>query len=389
MIKLWKAFRAAFISLLATGAFGLACWQVFSAQRQAPLAQPPVTPPSSPFGDTVAASGIAEPRTENISVGTHIAAVVTEVAVKVGQRVAAGDLLFRVDDRQTRADLQVREAMLAAAETQLKRLENMPRPEEIPASLAKVREARANLDAATDHLNRGRRLLAGKVITDDDFVTLEQTFQTAKEQLSRAQADHDLLMAGSWEPDKIVSRAAVVQARAEVEQTRTELERLSVRALVAGEVLQVNVRPGEYVATPASQALIVLGDVRELHVRVDVDEHDIPRFVPGVPARAMVRGDQRDVYELSFVRVEPYVIPKKSLTGDNTERVDTRVLQVIYALKPGKKPVYVGQQMDVFIDISAAPPPAATRSTRPEPLAEGAPAAVRQISAESAAEVER
>ena len=53
---------------------------------------------------------------------------------------------------------------------------------------------------------------------------------------------------------------------------------------------------------------------------------------------------------LNFVRVEHYVTPKKSLTGDNTERVDTRVLQAIYALEPGEQTVYVGQQLDVFID---------------------------------------
>jgi hypothetical protein len=53
---------------------------------------------------------------------------------------------------------------------------------------------------------------------------------------------------------------------------------------------------------------------------------------------------------VEFVRVDPYVIPKRSMTGDNTERVDTRVLQAIYALAATNRPIYVGQQMDVFID---------------------------------------
>jgi hypothetical protein len=88
---------------------------------------------------------------------------------------------------------------------------------------------------------------------------------------------------------------------------------------------------------------------------VDIDEHDIPRFKAGAPARASLRGAPEQSYPLTFVRVEPYVIPKKSLTGDNTERVDTRVLQVIYALEVNGKPVYVGQQMDVFIDVGAKP----------------------------------
>jgi multidrug resistance efflux pump len=117
-------------------------------------------------------------------------------------------------------------------------------------------------------------------------------------------------------------------------------------------VLQVNVHPGEFVGAPPGQALVVLGNVHTLHVRVDIDEHDVPRFRPGAAARASVRGNAAHEYALRFVRVEPYVIPKKSLTGDNTERVDTRVLQVIYAVDGAseERPLYVGQQMDVFID---------------------------------------
>jgi hypothetical protein len=97
-----------------------------------------------------------------------------------------------------------------------------------------------------------------------------------------------------------------------------------------------------------------LGTVTDkVNVRVDIDEHDIPRFKPGAAAMASFRGAPDKKFPLDFVRVEPYVIPKKSLTGDNTERVDTRVLQVIYSLKTEGKPIYVGQQLDVFIDVGA------------------------------------
>jgi hypothetical protein len=71
---------------------------------------------------------------------------------------------------------------------------------------------------------------------------------------------------------------------------------------------------------------------------------------------ASLRGAPDKKYPLTFVRVEPYVIPKKSLTGDNTERVDTRVLQVLYSLKRADRPIYVGQQLDVFIDVGAPVP---------------------------------
>ena len=135
---------------------------------------------------------------------------------------------------------------------------------------------------------------------------------------------------------------------------KIEMERLEVRApktmdVSQFKVLQVNVRPGEVVGSATTQALIVLGDIDQLHVRVDIDEYDISRFDEHATAVAKLRGNPKVEYALKFVRVDPYVIPKKSLTGDNTERVDTRVLQVIYALEKSNQPVYVGQQMDVFI----------------------------------------
>jgi hypothetical protein len=86
---------------------------------------------------------------------------------------------------------------------------------------------------------------------------------------------------------------------------------------------------------------------------VDVDENDAWRVREDANATGYVRGNRDINTGLRFVRIEPYVVPKRSLTGDSTERVDTRVLQVLYAFDGGTLPIYVGQQMDVFVD---APP---------------------------------
>jgi hypothetical protein len=84
-------------------------------------------------------------------------------------------------------------------------------------------------------------------------------------------------------------------------------------------------------------------------VRADVDEKDAWRVRPGARGVASVRGNAEMRYELSFIRIEPYVVPKRNLTGDSAERTDTRVLQVIYRL-PESARVYAGQQLDVFIE---------------------------------------
>ena len=172
--------------------------------------------------------------------------------------------------------------------------------------------------------------------------------------MPQADANLKLLKAGAWEYDLKIARANIRLAEAQVKQIQADIDRSLVKAPVDGKVLQVNVRPGEYVGAPPSQALVVLGSVAKLHVRVDIDEHDIPRAYPlfkgGVPAVASPRGDPSQKIPLAFVRVEPDAIPKKSLTGDNTERVDTRVLQVIYRVDRDEPGLYVGMQVDVFLN---------------------------------------
>jgi multidrug resistance efflux pump len=243
--------------------------------------------------------------------------------------------------------------MLGDAKATLDRLESMPRPEEIPAAEAKVREAKADWDNWEQQWARGEKLVTDRTMTEEEFQERKQTAIGARERYNKAVADYNLLKAGSWEPEKRVAQAAVQREQAQVDQAQTEVDRLTVKALVDGEVLQVNVRPGEFVGAPPGQALIVLGSTTQLHVRVDIDEYDIPRFVPEAPARAVLKGQSTGFFPLKFVRIEPYVIPKKSLTGDNTERVDTRVLQVIYAVDGGNKRLFVGQQVDVFIDATS------------------------------------
>ncbi|HET6878811.1 MAG TPA: HlyD family efflux transporter periplasmic adaptor subunit [Pirellulales bacterium] len=340
------------LPVIAVGLIVFAALHVGGAAREAPLTKPPIEPSHAPFANSVAGAGMVEPRTENIAIGSQVPGVVVRVFVEVGQHVKAGDPLFQLDDRIQQADLKARQAKAVSAEAQLTQLERRPRPEEVPPAEAQVAEMEANLVARRDSLDRARRLSSNRALTAEDVVSREQEVQKAEAQLARMKAQLKLLKAGTWQYDLLVQQATLEEAVAAVEQTKAEIAQRTVRALVDGEVLQVNVRPGEFVAAPANTALIVLGDIDRLHVRVDIDENDIHRFVPGAPAVATLRGRPEQKYKLEFVRVEPYVVPKRSLTGDNTERVDTRVLQVIYRIDAKDERLYVGQQLDVYIDIS-------------------------------------
>lgn len=343
------------LPVVAVVLFALAVNHVMKAQQPESAPPAPANPPKTPYPHTVAGTGIVEPQTENIAVGSQLPGVVVEVYVKVNQKVKAGQPLFRLDDRDQMATLKLKQAELAQAQASLTRLKKLPRDEDRPVAKAKVSEAEAMLKDRSALYERAVQLRQTNAISQEEVVSKEQAFLVAKAVTEHARAQLELLEAGSWTYDIQVAEQAIAQAQAQIDQVQTNIERLTVRALVDGEVLQLNVRPGEYVGSTPGTSFIVLGNVDKLHVRASIDEYDIPRFRPGAKARAMLKGRPEVQYNLTFVRVEPYVVPKKSLTGDNTERVDTRVLQVIYSVDPTNERLYVGQQLDVFIDADESP----------------------------------
>jgi multidrug resistance efflux pump len=319
-----------------------------------PISDPPRRPTEF---KSIAGSGLIEARRENIPIGAPVPGVVWEVLVKIGDKVKVGDPLFRLDDREVQAQIKVRQAALAAARAQLHRALAAPRLEDLPPAKAAVEEAKAKLNDAESAMARTEKLYNRQMAPASDYDHDRFAYYSARAALARAVADLDKITAGSWKEDIEVARATVLMAESELESSQVLLDRLTVRALADGEVLQVNVRPGQFAALAWREPMIVLGDVNRLHVRVDIDENDLPMFAPHSPAFATLKGRTDVRFPLEFVKVEPYVIPKKSLTGDNNERVDTRVLQVIYAL-PDDRPVqvYVGQQMDVYLQQAAGRP---------------------------------
>jgi hypothetical protein len=65
---------------------------------------------------------------------------------------------------------------------------------------------------------------------------------------------------------------------------------------------------------------------------------------------AYVRGNSSISMPLKFSYIEPLIVPKQTLTGSDFERVDTRVLQVVYLFEKNSHPVYIGQLLDVYME---------------------------------------
>lgn len=315
----FPSFPRVVLPVLAAGGIVAAGAMVWAGQpdraRTDPVETPPVAPANQARAGTVSGAGIVEPSSELIAIGTDRAGVVTRVAVRPGDRVSRGDLLFAIDDRDARARIAELESRVALAGRRIK-------------------SARVELQTARRLLGLYTSVEDPRAVAERDVVDRRGAVDVAEARISVAQAER-------------------AQAQAELASARTEVALHEVRAPRSAEVLQVRVRAGEFAtAGPGAggaEPLMILGETNPLHVRVDVDESEIARADVGAAAVVSPRGDARRRVQARYVRTEPLVVPKRSLTNASTERVDVRVLQLVYALPPGVEGFAVGQQVDAFL----------------------------------------
>jgi HlyD family secretion protein len=276
-----------------------------------PAPPPPVEPARSPYASAVAATGIIEASRENVKIAAPKGGLIQKVFVQVGSQVKQNDPLLLLDDRETRAQLATMQAQVGS----------------MKASLDSEKVLMAD---AEDQFKRTDTLEKQNVASVDERTRKQFSLQSMQARVAKIAADLE-------------------SAQAQVQLAQTDLDILTVRAPRDGVILQLNVREGEYAGTTPTDPLMILGDTDRLQIRAEVDEQNAPLVVANQPAVAFLKGDTKSPIPLRFVRIEPYVVPKRSLTGDSTERVDTRVLQIIFEFARPATPVYVGQQMDVFI----------------------------------------
>lgn len=293
---------------------GLAALALLLARLQAadPPALPLEEPASTPYAQPIGGRGIVESLDENVRIAPAVAGRVSDLFVGVGDRVKAGDPLFQVDPRAAQAEVALRQSEVALTE-------------------ARIRQAEVTVADRLDKLTRTRTLAARRAVSEDEAIRDDFAHQSAVTALETAKAD-----------------LALAQSRLHAAQVNLDLHLTT--APRDGKILFSDIRVGEYAAADPGDALMLIGDTDRLQLRADVDEESAARVRPGSEAVAFFKGFRSDPIPLQFVRIDPYVLPKRSLTGESTERVDTRVLQVIYQFDLPDTPIYVGQQMDVFIN---------------------------------------
>lgn len=316
------SFSRTILPIVAVVGLVLATWYVLASSPDRDMTEPAQQPPNAPdeLANTarVAGAGIVEPSSEIIDIGSALPGLITDLRVMPGDRVEQGQPLFTVDDRAVRADLTEANAAISEAR-------------------AAIAEARKSREIARRQLALYEGIEDPAAVSQTEIIRAEGEAEIAAQRLQ-------------------VARSRLEAAQARAGSRRTELGRLTVRAPITGEILSVNIRPGEYVSTQGggqSEPFIQMGETNPLHVRIDIDENEAARVDLGAPATVSPRGAANTQVKASFVRAEPIVVPKRQLTNSAAERVDVRVLQLIYAL-PQSDAFRVGQQVDAYIPAKSA-----------------------------------
>ncbi len=333
------------------------------------ITQPPLppafNPATNPYADGIYAEGMVESDQtsgENINIYPEVSGTVKNILVAEGQEVKKGAVLLVLDDSIQRATTEQLQSQAQAAFTLLNELKAQPRKETLDVAEAQVVSAQAALKTAQDELDKQQAAyeLNPKSISKDALDSAANAVAAAAANLEVARKQRDLTKAGAWIYD-INNQERTYDALVKSHLSASALlNKYTLRAPRDGSVLTINPAVGSYVSaqgaydtyTQGMDPVLVLGSPRaHLNVRCYVDEILVPRLPEAskIKAQMSVRGSAVKI-PLTYVRMQPFVSPKIELSDQRLERVDVRVLPVIFRIdKPSNLNLYPGLLVDVYI----------------------------------------
>jgi HlyD family secretion protein len=287
--------------------------------RLSPKSEPPAfKPASNPYRSGIYANGIIESAQQagaNVNIYPEVSGTVMKILVSEGAQVKNGTPLIMLDDTVQRSTAESAKASVAVAE----------------AALGNVQSQYEKLKVSWN--------LDPRSVSRDALDTASNAVRSAK--------------------------ASLELTRKQYEAAKALLGKYTLTARQDGMILAINTSVGSYISsqggynsyTSGYVPVIVMGNPdNSLQVRCYVDEILIQRLPEPkrISASMSIRGTTIKI-PLKFVRFQPNVTPKIELSSQRTERVDVRVLPLIFSFeKPENLTLYPGQLVDIYIGEQAA-----------------------------------
>ena len=352
-------FIAAIIGLLT----GMVSAYIFGIEKKPP--PPAFNPASNPYAKGFYTNGIIEScqnSGENINIYPEVPGTITQIPVAEGESVEKGTPLLVMDDSVQRATVEQLKSQAEAALALLEELKAQPRKENLEIADAQVQLAGASLKSAQDQLDKQRKSyeIDPRSVSKDVLDGAENAAKVARANFEVIRKQYELTKVGAWIYD-IRNQKKQYNALLKASMASNSLlAKYTIRAPIDGAILSINAAIGSYISPQGAYGtytgdfnpVLVMGSSQtHIGVRCYIDEILISRLPQAsqMHAQMLIRGTNVSI-PLEYVRVQPYVSPKIELSSQKTERVDVRVLPVIFKFeKPKNIDVYPGQLVDVYI----------------------------------------
>ncbi len=342
---------------------GLVSAYIYGVEKK-PL-PPAFQPAPNPYEKGVYANGIIESYQSNganINIYPEVSGRIIQILVAEGDRVRPGSPLITMDDSVQRGITEQQKSQAEAALALLEELRAQPRKEVLEVTIAQVELSKANLRTSQDQLDKQKISydLDPKSVSKDALDNAINAVKVAKANLDVSQKQYELTRAGAWIFD-IRNQENQYNALTKAFMSSSALlDKYTIKAPVDGVILSINGAIGSYISpqgtyntyTQGFDPILVMGrSETHLNVRCYIDEILIPKLPrpSEMKAQMFIRGTNINI-PLEYMRVQPYVTPKIELSNQRTERVDVRVLPVIFKFKrPANINLYPGMLVDVYI----------------------------------------
>ena len=299
-----------------------------------------------PVGDFIGGNGVIEPRDRETRVAAETSGRIARVLVREGDHIEAGAPLVELEHAVEDAALAAAEAEVDAAEAELLLRVRGNRREDVQAAIADADGASARAALTAGVVERLVAAAAGGGATRDEVERARNQADADRASAAQADARRRASLGGTRREDVSAARARLAGAEARRDQARAQQARLTITAPIAGEILQVKVRAGEF-TQPGGDPLVVLGDTQSLRARIDIDERDLGRLRVGATARVRVSAYPGIDFAGRVVELGRRMGRKNVRTDDPVERNDTKILEVVVELAPiaAARPLFVGQRV--------------------------------------------
>jgi multidrug resistance efflux pump len=302
-----------------------------------------------PAAGAAGGNGIVEPADRETKLAGDASGRIAVINVKEGDFVKAGAELASLDAKVEEAALAAAEGDLASAKADADRTLEGQRAEDVQAAVSEANSAKARAELSQGVLERTARLAKTGASTYDELDRARRQASSDQETYKAALARQRAAERGSRAEDIASANARLTAATARRDQAKAALDRLKIVAPIDGEILQLKMRIGEYYNPAASDPFLVLGDTRKLRVRLDIDERDVARIALGMAAYVTADAFPGKRFAGKVVEIGRRMGRKNVRTDDPTERIDTKILEVVVDLDesqgliPGLRVVgYVG-----------------------------------------------